>query len=107
MALCLIYRIPLKWKDEVMWLSKHINSKTFSDRLKKQALATSLYYVWKARNQMIHNHIGTNADRIVKTIVDEVRLIAATWRGESKTKENVDIALAWGLDLRCFDSNCE
>lgn len=57
------------------------------------AVATSLYYIWRARNKMVHKQEEANADKIVKLIVEETRLIVAAWRGESRTKENLEIVL--------------
>ena len=51
--LCLVQRAPFPWQQELQWVCSHWKSNSFPDQVRRLALAVTVYYLWKARNQSI------------------------------------------------------
>ncbi|KAI8568692.1 hypothetical protein RHMOL_Rhmol02G0220000 [Rhododendron molle] len=46
-------RCPSEWEHEINWVVQNLKKKGFSSALYKLAIAGTMYYVWKARNDSI------------------------------------------------------
>ena len=51
--MCLVYRGSYTWDVELSWLAAHWRSNSFADQMRRLALATAVYHVWRLRNEVI------------------------------------------------------
>ncbi|XP_058763720.1 uncharacterized protein LOC131637150 [Vicia villosa] len=64
-------RTPRQWSEEKRWLIQESNRKGWKRQLLKVALAETIYFLWKARNDHIFNQIdiGSELTSSIKTSI--------------------------------------
>ncbi|KAH7842859.1 hypothetical protein Vadar_009874 [Vaccinium darrowii] len=80
-----VCRRPGNWDHEISWATLHLKHKGFPSALYKLAMAGSVYYIWKARNEYIFGNKIPNLEGITiwEQLVRDVRDRVCTWRPES------------------------
>ncbi|KAH0780943.1 hypothetical protein KY290_000541 [Solanum tuberosum] len=74
-----IQREARRWDDEVLWANTHCKGKQARAKVYMMAVATSVYVVWKERNQRIFKQIIRTPGMLVRKIVQEVHLRGRKW----------------------------
>lgn len=45
--MCLVYSGSYGWSEELAWTSENWKTKAFPDRIKRAAMAITVYHIWK------------------------------------------------------------
>ncbi|XP_026443893.1 uncharacterized protein LOC113344037 [Papaver somniferum] len=62
------------WKNELKWCSDNFGGKGVVNTIKKLALNSFIYHVWKERNKRLHSPHSSSMDAVSFSIVADVRL---------------------------------
>ncbi|KAI8563090.1 hypothetical protein RHMOL_Rhmol03G0086400 [Rhododendron molle] len=73
-------RCPGEWEHEINWPVQYLKKKGFSSALYKLAMAGTVYYIWKARNDSIFGNKQCISDPIYEQIVKNMRDRVFSWR---------------------------
>ncbi|KAI8537304.1 hypothetical protein RHMOL_Rhmol09G0013100 [Rhododendron molle] len=90
-------RSPGEWEQEIHWAVQHLKKKGFSSALYKLALAGTVYYVWKARNDSIFSNKQYIPEIIFEQIVMDVRDRVFSWRNCGCSPVNRILCRAWNI----------
>ena len=70
----------MAWNDMTSWLATNWCGNSFSTKIKKMCLATTIYHLWKERNCRFHSNSIHREEEIFCSIIDQVRLKLSTYR---------------------------
>ncbi|KAH7861401.1 hypothetical protein Vadar_025639 [Vaccinium darrowii] len=87
-------RRPVELGHEISWAIHHVKKKGFSSALYKLAMAGTVYYIWKARNDSVFCNKRYSTDAIFDMIVKDVRDRASSWRKFGKSSANLALCRA-------------
>lgn len=94
--------ITFFWNLIPDWLlTTHWNS-NFQKELIFQAVATTVYCLWKERNNRFHTSIKRNPDTITCEILQCLRYCVTSWKNIRKTHKNWSIAVTLGIPMCIF-----
>lgn len=88
--------------DEVKWLCANWKSNPFNCKIKRSALAVTVYRIWQAQNGVIFENAQVNAMKIMTGVVADVGTNMAAWSDIPMTLENWKLALEWSIPHLCF-----
>jgi hypothetical protein len=87
--------VPVQEEGSRKWISKKLSSV-----LCRLVLSSSVYNVWRARNEIKHNGRPKTEERILGSIFWEVRTRISAKGNFKKNEENVNICQrSWNIDL--------
>ena len=92
------------WEQLVTWVSLTWRGKSLQAKVRKLCLSTSVYHVWKERNQRFHLQKFTSAMDVSSTVEAEIRLQLSTFRGVLDNPQNRHIQLRWRLPEAIYTS---
>lgn len=105
--LCLVYREGLRREEEMQWLCDHRSTSSFTNQLKRLALAITVYSIWKKRNAVIYQTTQATEVAVVARIMEEVRDTVATWRKIPLTKRELAAGNRMGNSSNMFQLEFE
>ena len=83
------YRGACEWRTEIEWLSHHLKSKCFANKIKMLAPGAAVYCIWRERNCRIFQGKAVDANILVRQVTKEIRNYVAIWRNVSNTRDNL------------------
>ncbi|XP_062145452.1 uncharacterized protein LOC133852713 [Alnus glutinosa] len=89
----------LDWQNVVEECSRKCISKKLKSVLCRLVLSSSVYNIWRARNEIKHNGRPKTEEQILRSIFPEVRTRISGKGNFKKNEENVNICLSWNIDL--------
>jgi hypothetical protein len=99
MKRCNISNPFLDWQNVVEEGSRKWISKKLSSVLCRLVLSSSVYNIWRARNEIKHNGSPKTEEQIIRSIFWEVRTRISGKGNFKKNEENINICLSWNIDL--------
>ncbi|KAL3512497.1 hypothetical protein ACH5RR_025217 [Cinchona calisaya] len=72
LSFCYVFRGNYPWGAELNWLVHHQAGSRFANDLFNLKLSTTVYYIWRCRNEIIFQNHVYNGAAIVNQIVQEV-----------------------------------
>ncbi|OIT37415.1 hypothetical protein A4A49_52156 [Nicotiana attenuata] len=67
-----VNRKAMDWSDELKWPQEHAKGRSSEAEVYRIALAASISYVWRERNQRVFQDKYSAPDLIIKQIIQEV-----------------------------------
>lgn len=92
-----ISRRPVELGREISWAIHHVKKEGFSSALYKLAMAGTVYYIWKARNDSVFCNKRYSTDAIFDMIVKDVRDRVSSWRKFGRSSANLALCRAWSI----------
>lgn len=71
-----IMRRKKELQEEIQWTEKKAAGKSAGAEVYRMVLATAVYHIWQARNNIIFQKKQVNAQNIVKMIIQEIHIRA-------------------------------
>lgn len=84
------------------WILATHWSSNFQKNLVCFVLSTTVYCIWKERNQRIHTNLQRDSHTIASEILQNIRMSASSWRKIRKTQKNWQIAVSLGIPMTIF-----
>nr|XP_027071750.1 uncharacterized protein LOC113696545 [Coffea arabica] len=78
LRLCLLYRGVLPWEQEVLRWCQHAGAGTFSDKVRRLALASSMWHIWHEKNRRILQSMALYGAKVMELIVKVVQNTGTT-----------------------------
>jgi hypothetical protein len=94
---CLVDNPPFIWSDVVSVGCSHWKKKVLHDTLCRLVLSSTIYNIWRARNEIKHQGHPKTEDQIMKQVIWEVRTRIVGKGKFQKTRENLLLCQAWNL----------
>lgn len=85
------------------WLQQNHWSSKFQKDLIYFALATTVYSIWRERNQRFHHSTHRDEQSIIMEIFLNIRYFTTSWKN-NKMKENSELAINLGLLMKIFSN---
>ncbi|KAL3538512.1 hypothetical protein ACH5RR_001878 [Cinchona calisaya] len=101
-ALCLTFKGPTTFEDDLDWVCCHWNINSFEDQPKRLAFAVMIYETWNAGNSAIFQLNSVSDFGIVDAVVNSVKCTVVSW-GKSQKQEPTGNLLWRGLPQNCFE----
>ncbi|KAL3510680.1 hypothetical protein ACH5RR_030081 [Cinchona calisaya] len=92
-AMCLTYKGCYNWDDEIKWQCRHWSSKDLRNQFKRLVLATTIYTIWRFRNEAILKGRRVIAIGVIATVIDSVRYTIVSWGKIPRASENLELVL--------------
>ena len=92
------------WEQLVTWVSSTWRGKSLQAKARKLCLSSTVYHVWKERNQRFHLQKFASALDVSSTIEAEIRLKLSTFRGVLDNPQNKHIQMQWMLPEAIYTS---
>jgi hypothetical protein len=97
MARCFVEKPPLLWEDVLQLGCRNWKKKTLRDTLCRLALSSTVYNLWRARNEIKHSGQPKTEEQLLKIILWEVRS-RIVGRGKFLlNRENTLLCRSWNL----------
>lgn len=79
-------RRPFSWTREISWFTRKAGGKSLLAKMRRTALAASVYIIWKARNYVIFQNQMVNVEQIFEQIKEMVIMkhLGQVTKGEDK-----------------------
>lgn len=97
---CIVDNHPLGWDDVIREGCRNWKSKAMYDVLCKLVLRSTVYHLWRARNEIQHSGIPNTEDQILKVIIWEVRSRILGKGRFNKSLENFRLCQNWNLSVK-------
>lgn len=97
LRLCCVNRTPRYWANEFIWAKHSLRGKSFCSIIKKLAWASTIYNIWRERNSRIHNNSFLNEEGILKIIMNDIRLKAASFECIKDNDRNRTFCNNWNI----------
>jgi hypothetical protein len=94
-----ISSLPSSWQDVIGMECRSWKSKSMVDVLSRLVLSSTVYNLWRARNEIKYKGQPKIEEHILKVFILEVRSkISGKW-GFKKSMENFNICQNWNLNV--------
>ncbi|OIT04595.1 hypothetical protein A4A49_65126, partial [Nicotiana attenuata] len=67
-----ISRMVMDWQEELKWAEVYARGRRVEAEIYRMALAASVYYIWKERNQRVFQGMQSDSKHIMKQIIQEI-----------------------------------
>jgi hypothetical protein len=88
--------MPLIWADILAWISSIAASKSVSNMVCKLIIASSIYHIWRERNNRYHGRNARPHDVVFSTIVEDVRYRLMGMRFKRRNRV-IETLADWGI----------
>jgi superfamily II helicase len=96
---CMIFNSAVEWEEVVSWSVSGLTGSSLLVNLCRLCLATSVYHMWKLRNDLCHGNTPRTEEAVVKQIKWEVRAMIMAKGRFKKTGLNAKLVQLWNLLL--------
>ncbi|GLT52885.1 hypothetical protein SLA2020_261960 [Shorea laevis] len=100
MKLCGLDDPPTCWEDVIEEGMQHWRKKILKAYVCRLALGSTVYHIWKNRNELKHGTHPLSEDHIIQRIKWEVRSGVISKGSFKKTRGNETICCRWRIDIR-------
>lgn len=102
MALCAMYRGAHPQSIELEWWSTCVQGNSFAVFVKKLAPSSTIYQLWKARNDNSFRNARRSTEQIVQEVIKDVCAAMGRKRHIRNSRENWKLGVMWGFDQTIF-----
>ena len=92
----------LPWDDLITWIVNNWNGQSLTIKAKKLCLATTVYTLWRDKNDRYHNNSVSRAEHIASSIIGQVRLKLSTYTRIVDNTPNRLCQAVWSLPISIF-----
>ena len=92
----------LPWDDLIEWMSSNWQGHSLSAKVKKLCLATTVYTLWRDRNERFHTNSVSRAEHIASNIIGQVRMKISTYTSLVDNPSNRLCQAVWSLPDSIF-----
>ena len=92
----------LPWDDLIKWMSSNWQGHSLTTKVKKLYLATTVYTLWRDRNERFHTNSVCRAEHIASNIIGQVRMKISTYTMLVDNPSNRLCQVVWSLPDSIF-----